>query len=108
MFNIVEDVSKLTTIPVKSLNSLMDKFIYCIVDAVKESNLSNEEITEIDLGVGVLYIKHTNKELKYKFVPSNKLNKCMSDMLNSGLNSLENTLELSLVDRIVNTYKDLI
>lgn len=108
MVDVIEDVSKLTTIPVKSLNSLNDKVIYCIVDSVKESCLENLETTELYLGIGTLVIKYVDKSLKYKFIPSNKLNEKMNDLFNKKLNSLENVLETSLVDKIVNTYKDLI
>ena len=108
MINLIEDVSKLTTIPIKSLNSLSDTFIYCIIDAVKESKLNGEDTVNLDLGIGNICIKLLDKELKYKFIPSDKMNKGMSDLFNKGLNSLENVLESSLVDKIVNTYKDLI
>lgn len=108
MNKITEDVSKLTTIPVKTLDSLMDKFLYCIVDLVKETNLAGENTTNIDLDFGVLSINYNNNQLKYKFTPSSKFNQAMSDLFNKGLNSLENILESSLITKITNTYKDLI
>ena len=108
MYEAIKDVSKLTTIPTKSLNKLMDRFIYCIVDAVKEDTLEDKEITEIDLYIGKLYIQHLGTQLKYKFIPSTKLEKHLNTLLSDGLNSLECALEKSLVTKITEVYKDLL
>lgn len=112
MSNIVEDVSKLTTIPEKTLTQLLDKFIYCIVDAVNESTLQNRDTTDVDVYFGVLTIKHevidNNHVVKCRFTPSQKLSKQLADLFEKKLNSLNAVLEQSLADKIIHTYKDLV
>ena len=53
MTNIINDISTLTTIPVKTWNKLVKKTNYCICDAVLENTLIDEDITAVDLGIGV-------------------------------------------------------
>lgn len=112
MNNLLADVSTLTTIPVKNLNQLMDKFIYCIIDIVNENSLKGENTSEIDLYFGILTIQHTvineKHQLKYKFIPAPKLNKQFSDLFEKKLNSLNIALEQSLANKIIHTYKDLV
>ena len=69
MTNIINDISTLTTIPVKTWNKLVKKTNYCICDAVLENTLIDEDITAVDLGIGVLYIKRADLEgniIKYR------------------------------------------
>lgn len=112
MINLIEDVSTLTTIPTKTLNQLLDKFIYCIVDAVNESDIQDKDVTEIDLYFGNLIIQHTMVEgkhqLKYKFTPASKLNKQFVELFEKKLNSLDVALEKSLANKITYTYKDML
>jgi|GEM_PF-3312648 len=107
MSKIIEDVSKLTTIPDKSIYKLMDKFVYCISDAIVEDIISLNDITEADIGLGTLYIQHIGNEIKYKFIPNDYFNKVVIDSVTNKLNLLEKSVEKNLVDKITNTYKDL-
>ena len=106
--NLIEDLSILTTIPTKNLTSLFNKMEYCIVDTVKENYLQNNDLTEIDIGFGKLYIKKEENNLRYKFTPSDELTKALSNLFKNKLNLLEFQLEKSLVDKITNVYKELL
>ena len=84
MTNIINDISTLTTIPVKTWNKLVKKTNYCICDAVLENTLIDEDITAVDLGIGVLYIKRADLEgniIKYRFEPSPALDKAIKDTI---------------------------
>lgn len=108
MTKLIADLSILTTIPEKTLTELLDKVTYCICDAVKESELQDITTTEIDVGIGTLYIKHEDSELKYKFIPSDNLSKDVIKVINTRLNLLEKNLETSLSTKFKNVYKKLL
>ena len=108
MKNIIEDISKLTTIPVDTLDKLVEKANWCICDCVKQDLLDNQKISELDIGIGKLFIKNEDELLKYKFVPSDVLVQSLIDTCINKENPLELTLEKKLVNKILNTYKDII
>lgn len=108
MTSIINDLSTLTTIPEESLNRLVNLSECCICDAVEETRLRNQEVCEIDLGVGVLYILVSNEVVKYKFIPSKKLEVNINDTIRKGTNSMTNFVESTLVNKILNTYKDML
>ena len=107
--SLVEDVSKLTTIPQKALSSLLEKFNYCIVDTIKEDKLAGKDISNIVIDkLGTISISYKDNQLKYRFVPSEELNDAIIKLLKEGLNSLEANLENSLINKITYLYKNLI
>ena len=107
MTDTVKDVSILTTIPEKTLAKMFQKFIYCICQTVLEDITDEKEITELNIGLGTLYIKHDSNDIKYKFVPSNDLEKGVNLTVTKKLNLMENTLNTVLAKKFMNVYKDL-
>ena len=108
MNKLLEDLSILTTIPQKTLEKLVDKTYLCINSSVEETLLEDKNISEIDIGIGYLYILLDYEGIKNKFIPNQKLEDSIKKTFINKSNMLENTLEISLVDRISNTYKDLL
>ena len=106
--NILDDVSKLTTIPYTALTKLSKQYIYCICNAVEEAKLAQEPLAYINVGFGTLVIQHQNEQLRYQFIPSKLLSASLVETVTEGKNPLVKELETSLVDRILSTYKDLI
>ena len=107
MEDLIKDVATLATIPEKSLVKLVDKSYWCISNEVIESLKQGDTVTEIDIGIGILYIKVIDDTIQYKFIPSAKLNDTVKDTVINKRNILEDTLEKTLVNKIVDTYKDL-
>lgn len=106
--NLIKDLSILTTIPERNLNRLGDLVVCCISNAIQDSILQEKTITELDIYIGILYIQHEDNEIKYKFIPSNKLDKNVKDTVINKLNSLEIKITKSLISKVVNTYKNLL
>lgn len=106
--DVISDISKLTTIPVRSLDKLSSKVCWCICDAVEESLLQGENITVVDVGIGQLCLQVNDSEVQYKFIPSAKLEKYMVDTIINKKNPMVVNLESTFVNRIVKTYKDMI
>ena len=108
MNKIIEDLSKITTIPETALTKLAEKAVWCICDSFEESILENLEVTEIDLGVGCLQISNCDENIVYRFIPSEILEKSLIDISLNNKNPLQLTLEKTLANKIINTYKDII
>lgn len=107
MTDIIKDLSTLTTIPEKALNKLGQKIIYCVCEAIQEDLIQENDITELDLGIGILYIKQDGNQAKYKFVPSDNFNKSVVNTYAKKLNLLEDILNISLTKQFIEVYKDL-
>ena len=88
----------------KSLCNLSEQIIS---HSVAESIKNKDEYSEIDIGIGVLYIKQEDSGVVYKFVPSNKLQSIVSDTIKDGESRLVGAIDESLGRHISNTYKDL-
>ena len=108
MNNVVEDVSVLTNIPKKNLDKILDIFALSIAESVYENSLDDIETSELDIGIGQLVVNYSNNEVKYRFRPSANLNKYLRDTLVNKLNSLEVRLEKAIVDKLVDTYEQII
>ena len=65
------------------------------------------EVTEIDLDYGTLIIKIEDGQIKFRFVPSVKLNKNIKSTIVNNKSPLTGAVEATLKDRITKTYKEL-
>ncbi len=108
MNNVIEDISTLTTIKSDYLNSLVKKSEWCICSYVEETLLKKENITKIDIGIGYLSILIEDNTIKYKFIPSEKLEDAIRKTIIDDKNPLKLKLEKVLVDKITNVYKELL
>ena len=113
---LITDLSSVTNISDKLLEKLETISEMCVADLVVESVLNNDQITEIDIGMGSLqiYIDSPTATLKFKFIPSQKLEE---EIVKIALNpkvqnrvktsSLESNLEQGLVNKMNHLYKEL-
>lgn len=108
MYNLIEDLNKITTIPTSKLDKLLDISKYLISQYVCEDKTQNEDISEIDIGFGQLLITKTEGEVKYKFIPSEDLQQLIKLTYNTSTGPLELKLEENLAKKFINTYKDLV
>lgn len=107
MNKLIDELSTLTTIPDKTLIKLEQKILYCICEVVYEDTLAEKELTEIDTGLGTLYFKFVNDELKCKFVPNETLKNAVTDVYKRKLNLMDDALNSSLAKKFTEVYKDL-
>lgn len=79
--NILTDVATLTALPQKTLEKLSRKAVYSICDAIYEYKLSEEdEILDLDIGIGILKVKITGNDIKYRFKPDDMFAKYIRKM----------------------------
>lgn len=108
MQKIISDLSILTSIPECLLIKLTDISEAIICDNVCNATHSDEKICELDIGIGDLIITIENNSIKYKFVPSRKLDTNIKATVVNNKNSLVKLAEKSLVNRITSKYQELI
>ena len=101
-------MSALTAINKKTLNKIFGVMEYCIADSFYESMVAGSEVASIDVGIGTILIKHSDDEVRYKFVPSQKLSDMVSSAVSDKANPLEKAAEARLIARMTDIYKDLI
>ena len=107
MIDINKDVSILTNVPLKYIEKIKKCEEYSIVENISELNLENENIVDLDIGIGVLSILLDNNIIKYKFVPSSNLEEEVLSAIKYKKNILDLKLESSLCQKIEQTYRDL-
>lgn len=107
MIDIINDTATLTTIPVNVLRRLSKKFEDAILYAVKESLLSGETITELDVGVGRLLIKVESDTIAYKFLPSATFEKQLVNTIEGKYLPIQTEVENGLKNKVMNVYKEL-
>ena len=61
----------------------------------------------MNIGIGTLIIINNDDSLIYKFKPSQQLEESLIKTTTTGINPLSSTLEQILVNKITNTYKDI-
>lgn len=107
MQHLIEDLCTLTTVGKYNLDQLVDMSISIISHDVEESLRNFEDISAIDIGIGILYIQHVEDTIKYKFVPSKKLDDTVVDTVKHRRSDLTLKIDKTLGERINNTYKDM-
>ena len=105
-YNIREKIATLTTIENDSLAKINNLISCCISDAVYSSVLSDDSQVSVDLDFGTLTISRSNNELRYKFVPSAKLEEDIVKAIKEKKNALDNLVLERLKNSLVSTYKD--
>lgn len=102
------DLSKLSNVPEEYLDKLLNVCGYIISNAVYESMLSSQDLTEIDLTFGKLLIKTDLKEVKMKIIPSEELLTDLKNVNEGGEPTLKHKLERSLSAKLMDMYKEII
>lgn len=106
-YNVVEDVAKLSSVKTSILNKMITVASGCICDYVSNIDILDDELVEIDIGLGTLSIQIIDDEIKYRFSPNNRFERNILDTVNSGKSPLVDMAEQSLEKKFFTTYKDL-
>ena len=106
VYDLCKDLSSLTTLPESSLHKIIDKTLLCISNDVYEQVLQEENLCTVDIGIGTLTLKIEDNAVRYKFIPSVKLEDMIRKIIVQKINPLAETTENVLSARILDTYKD--
>ena len=108
MAKLVDDLSTITNISRQTLEKLTSLSISCICDAVEDDVLKGNDVVTIDIGIGQLMIKHTDNDMRYKFIPGAKLEEAVVQTIINDKNPLKVEIEDTLKKRILSIYKELL
>lgn len=106
--DIIDDVSKLTTIPRSNITELFDYFSLAMCHQLLEAKREEKDTVSMNIGTGILTIKLDDYSLKMKFTPSKKLSSMMENTLKTSESPLVKVSETKLRDKFLSVYKELI
>lgn len=104
----IDQLNAITSIPIASIEKIIDREIAIIADSVYKAHKNKEKTVLIDVGIGKLNILISNDELKFKFIPSNALKHSIMDSINLGISPITDRLEIRLKEKFDVLYKDLL
>lgn len=107
MHELSKDVSTITTIPKVTLDSISESAIICMCHDILEDKLSGSDISELDIGIGILYIK-LEDSIRFKFIPNSKFESIIKTTLTDNISPLISKAENILKTKVIKTYKDLL
>lgn len=105
-----ENISKLSTIPVKSIEQL-SRYINSIHSHDLVTQMMDDKSTnifEIQLFEGTLMLQVIDDNIKYKFIPNEEFSKVILDTVLSKKSLLVNELDKKLQRILQKAYKDVL
>ena len=108
MNKLAEDIACLTTIPVSALLDLEKLYGDCLVHNIYENLICGNNPIEVDIGIGTLYIKLEDANIKYKFIPSKNLEETVAQTIRTKTSPVTIAVNTALRKRIENVYKQLL
>lgn len=107
-FNLVKDLSIVTSVPAHLLDRMAELSSAIIAHDALEA-VKQQENVSIDLGFGSLCLKVVADEsIVWKFIPSKSLETILVEAVDSHKDLLIEKAEQSLSTKIANAYKDLL
>lgn len=108
MNNIIQDLSLTTTIKKSVLDKLVENTCLLIAHSVAETAVLREDICELDIGIGTLMLLRDEDCIKYKFIPSPKLEMDVVKAYKTKQSPMIRSVDDSLKRRVENIYKELL
>lgn len=107
MIDTLDDLCNISRIPKATINKLVDMITSIISNDVLESVNADRQYTDFDVGIGKLVVFANSSEVEYKFIPSKDLERKINSCVKDGRSILVDSLEESLIDKLLATYKEL-
>lgn len=104
---LTKDISGITSIKNNVIQKLNHIGELCICDYINELDMLNEDVLQIDIGIGIISILVKDDELEYSFYPSNTLEKSLIRTIEKKESPLVKLSEINLENKINSTYKDI-
>ena len=105
---LLKDVSYITNINDKIIDKLPNIAKLCICDYINELDIIDEDVLNVDIGIGIISMLIVDDEIQYSFSPSESLEKTMIKTIEDKESPLINKLEVNLERKINSTYKDIV
>ena len=106
--NIIKQACVLTTISEKAINKFIQAEEYAIVDAIEDMRLTDENTSQLDIGIGYIYAHYEEGSLKWRFEPKESLEKACKEAIINKKNLLSETCVKTISAKLSAIYKDLL
>ena len=106
-FNLIKDLSELTSVDDKILSKFVLNSEYCIGNYVNDSILDNDKLVKVDIGIGYLYMSLDDNKIKYKFVPNSELENIIINSTKRDFDKFQIELSNSMINKLLSNYKEL-
>ena len=112
-YDLIEDLQKITTIPMTSLIKLEKKSIALLCDYIDSAISSDEKEVPVDIGIGCLTFLISKDEdgddvITYRFAPSPELEKSIVNTFVDGVSPFAEMLGSEVCRQVLGMYKDLL
>ena len=112
-YNLLEDLQKITTIPMTSLLKLEKKSIALMCDYMDSSLARDDKKITVNIGIGTLIFivgKNENDDdtINYKFIPSPEFEKSIINTFIDGQNPFVEMLNEDVCKQVLGMYKNLL
>lgn len=104
---LMTDISTIYSIRASILSKLERLAETCICDYLVEAKLCDDDLVEINVGIGKLMILILDDSVEYQFIPSNRLERLISKSIIDLKSPLEQEIEEGIEEKLVYTYKEL-
>ena len=101
------DLSNMTSIKPSVLDKLVNITEFCICDYLIDAKLSDNDIVEVDIGIGKLLLGISQNSVEYKFIPSGGFEKLVVDSLLTMKSPIMTKLEDGIESKLMSSYKEL-
>ena len=105
--DIIGQACVLTTIGRRVADKLTKAEEYAVVDAFADCRSSGDDEASADIGIGVIGIRYEDGTIKWRFSPSESLEKACVDAAIHKKNLLSDNLGKALSAKLAEIYKDL-
>ncbi len=104
---LLNDISNIYSIRASIMTKLSELAELCICDYLVEAKLSEDDLVEVNIGIGKICFIMLEDSIEYRFVPSTKLEKLIIKSIASMKSPIINASEQGLENKLVSTYKEL-
>lgn len=106
--SVLNDLSAVTQIPIELLDRLNSVEELCCCHKFFEDICDKNPITELDIGLGKIYMESDGEKISYKFIPSKSFEKQLIKTIKLRQSPLVLKSQEALKNKIMNAYKELL
>ena len=106
-YDMLKDLSTVTGIKLANLQPVVVKQIKLMAHDVFNTVNSDEDVAEVDIGIGTIQIKIGEENCFYRFIPCAKLSQAIEHTVKTNEDVLVTALEEAVAARFEKTYREM-
>ena len=106
-FDMTKDLSDITGLKFATLQSVLSKQNKLIAHDIFQVIQAEEDLADIDIGIGTLQIKISEENCFYRFIPCAKLQQAIEHTVKTNEDVLVTAMEDAVAARFEKTYREM-